>query len=84
MDVGVRDLRANLSKHLQSVRAGSELTITDHGRAIARIIPTDERSIDRLIREGIVTPARAAVRRRPERRTAAKGISAIKPLENMR
>jgi prevent-host-death family protein len=71
MDVGVRDLRAHLSKHLQSVKAGAELTITDHGRAIARVIPIDERAIDRLVREGIVTTARAPSRRRPDRRISA-------------
>lgn len=49
MDVGVRELRGNLSRSLQQVRAGEELTVTDHGRAIARSVPTDERPIDRLV-----------------------------------
>jgi prevent-host-death family protein len=57
MDVGVRELRGNLSKYLRDVRAGAELTVTDHGRPIARIVPTGERTIDRLIREGRVIPA---------------------------
>ena len=72
MDVGVRQLRGNLSRYLQSVRAGEELTITDHGRAIARIVPTDERPIDRLIREGLITPAAEPQRTRPSRRILAK------------
>lgn len=72
MDVGVRQLRGNLSRYLQSVRAGGELTVTDHGRAIARIVPTDERPIDRLIREGLITPASEPRRTRPSRRIQGK------------
>lgn len=71
MDVGIRQLRGNLSRYLQSVRAGGELTITDHGRAIARIVPTGERPIDRLIREGLITPAPESSRTRPSRRIRA-------------
>lgn len=72
MDVGVRELRGNLSRYLQQVRAGQELTVTDHGRAIARIVPTDERPIDRLIREGLITPAPTPRRSRPQQRIRAK------------
>lgn len=76
MDVGIRQLRGDLSRYLQSVRAGAELTVTDHGRAIARIVPTDERPIDRLIREGLVTPASQPSRTRPSRLIVAKdGVS---------
>ena len=73
MDVGIRQLRGSLSRYLRSVQAGGELTITDHGRAIARIVPTDERPIDRLIREGLVTPALEPSRTRPSRRIPADG-----------
>jgi prevent-host-death family protein len=35
------------------VRAGHTITITDHGRPIARIVPIDQPStLDRLIAEG--------------------------------
>ena len=73
MDVGVRELRGNLSRYLKSVREGAELTVTDHGRAIARIVPTDQRPIERLIREGLVTPAPEPRRARPPRRIVGKG-----------
>lgn len=35
--VGVRELKAQLSRHLKRVRAGSTLVVTEHGRAVATI-----------------------------------------------
>jgi len=56
--VGIRELRDHLSRYLERVQAGEEVVVTDRGRAIARVLPIDgERTIDRLIREGVVTPA---------------------------
>jgi prevent-host-death family protein len=70
MEVGVRELRNHLSRYLARVRSGDEVVVTDRGRAIARVVPVGaERVLDRLIAEGIVTPAR-----RPKRR-AAKPIN---------
>jgi prevent-host-death family protein len=64
MEVGVRELRNNLSRYLDRVRAGEEVVVTDRGRAVARVLPVGaERVLDRLIAEGVVTPAR-----RPRRR----------------
>lgn len=36
--VGVRDLRDHLSAYLDRVKAGESLTITEHGKPIARIV----------------------------------------------
>lgn len=36
--VGIRDLRDHLSAYLERVKAGESLTITEHGKPIARII----------------------------------------------
>ena len=59
MEVGVRELRNHLSRYLDRVRDGNELVVTDRGRAIARLVPVGgERVLDRLIGEGVVTPAR--------------------------
>ena len=33
MDVGIRELRDGLSRHLDRVRKGGTITITDHGQA---------------------------------------------------
>lgn len=64
MEVGVRELRNNLSRYLDRVRQGEEVVVTDRGRAIARMLPVGtERVLDRLIAEGVVTPARQPKRR---------------------
>ncbi|WP_163543638.1 type II toxin-antitoxin system Phd/YefM family antitoxin [Occultella kanbiaonis] len=64
MDVGIRELRDGLSRHIAAVREGHTITVTDHGRAVARIVPVGAPSnLEKLIAEGKVTPARTA--RRP-------------------
>lgn len=74
MEAGVRDLRDHLSRYLDLVRDGTEVTVTDHGKAIARLVPLSRpRPLDRLIAEGLVTPPRASKRARLERAIAAKG-----------
>lgn len=37
--VGIRDLKAHLSRHLQTVKQGGTLVITEHGKPIGRILP---------------------------------------------
>lgn len=67
MRVGVRELRNNLSRSLARVREGEEVVVTQRGRAIARVLPIGgKRTIDRLIREGKVTPAKTSKRFRPK------------------
>lgn len=36
--VGVRDLRDHLSAYLERVKAGETITVTEHGRPIARLV----------------------------------------------
>jgi prevent-host-death family protein len=68
MDVGVRELRDGLSRHLASVREGHTITVTDHGRPVARIVPVGvPTKLEQLVAEGKVQPAR----RRPGRLPAA-------------
>ena len=68
-EVGIRQLRDNLSRYLDQVRDGSEVTITDHGRAIAQIIPLNRpRRLDQMIADGLVTPANSNHRVLPSRR----------------
>ena len=40
--VGIRDLKAHLSRHLRRVRAGMRLQVTERGRTIATIAPAGE------------------------------------------
>jgi prevent-host-death family protein len=37
--IGVRDLRQNLSRYLERVKAGEDLVVTEHGRVVARLVP---------------------------------------------
>ena len=61
MNVGVRALRDGLSKHLAEVRQGRTVTVTEHGKVIARIVPAGTpTALERLIATGRVQPARHA------------------------
>lgn len=74
MEAGVRELRDRLSHYLNVVRDGQEVTVTDHGKAVARLVPLDQpRALDRLVAEGLVTPAPVAKRSRTPLRITAKG-----------
>ena len=56
MEVGVRELRDGLSRHLAEVRRGRTVTVTDHGHVIARIVPVGTPTApQRLVDEGRVT-----------------------------
>jgi prevent-host-death family protein len=39
--VGIRDLKAHLSRHLKRVRSGVRLAVTERGRTIATISPVE-------------------------------------------
>jgi prevent-host-death family protein len=74
MEVGIRELRRQLSDYLGRVRAGDEVIVTDRGTAFARIVPiTGGRAIDRAVAEGLVTPAPKSTRSRPSRRVRGGG-----------
>ena len=74
VEVGIRELRLNLSRYVARVRAGAEVIVTDRGHPVARLGPVDEEEAhyQYLVREGLVTPAK-----RPKRTTLPELI----PLE---
>jgi prevent-host-death family protein len=75
-EVGVRELRDHLSRYLDQVRHGEEVVVTERGQAIARVVPIEGgRTIDRLVRDGVVTPAKQRVRRRPTAIATAGTVS---------
>lgn len=39
--VGIRDLKARLSRHLRRVQEGARIVVTDRGRSIATIVPIE-------------------------------------------
>jgi prevent-host-death family protein len=65
--VGIRELRDGLSRHLAEVRGGRTVTVTDHGRPVARIVPVDRpTTLERLIADRVVQPARTPKQPAPE------------------
>lgn len=73
MNVGVRELRNGLSRHLAEVRSGHTVTVTDHGQPIARIVPVARPTrLEQLLAEGKVRPA-ARVKQPTQRPLKAAG-----------
>jgi prevent-host-death family protein len=72
----ITEAKNNLSALIDSVKGGSPVLIVDRGRPVARLEPVsalrpdDDSRLARLVREGIVRPAR---------RGAPKDLFATKP-----
>ncbi|MDQ6682001.1 MAG: type II toxin-antitoxin system prevent-host-death family antitoxin [Chloroflexota bacterium] len=71
MEIGVRELKARLSAHLERVASGEVITVTSRGRRVAQIVPVPGRAnLDRGLAEGWITrqadrPPTPVVRQRP-------------------
>ena len=56
--VGVRELKNQLSRYLKRVQNGEEIIVTERGRFVARIVPAEVSSLKQvmepLLREGVV------------------------------
>jgi prevent-host-death family protein len=85
-EVGVRELRQNLSVYLKRVKAGATLEVKERGHRVAVLAPVGARSsaLERLIAAGRATPARgdlldlgAPVGRRGSRR-ASRALSRLR------
>jgi len=81
-EIGVRDLKATLSKVLREVEGGETVRITSRGRPIADLVPAGGRRADeqmrRLVAEGRVTPPSGPrPRRLPPPRHTGKSATAI-------
>jgi prevent-host-death family protein len=58
MNVSITELRANLAANLARVQAGEEIIITDHGKPVAKLVPTDrEARLAALEAAGVIGPA---------------------------
>ena len=54
--VGIRELKARLSKYLRDAKAGYSITVTDRGKPVGRLVPPDQPLGDRvesMIRAGL-------------------------------
>ena len=80
VEVGVRDLKNNLSRYLDQVGAGVEIVVTDRGRPIARLSGIGDVVVDRLaamVEAGLVRPPTSKVRHRPTPLTADGSVSEL-------
>lgn len=68
---GVAELKAHLSRYLASVKQGEEVTVTERGRPVARLVPV-ERVAGRLAR--LQELARLGLVRLPRRKVAPEEI----------
>ena len=58
--IGIRELRQNLSVHLRRVAKGETLEVTDHGRPVAVLAPLPQpmSALERLRAAGLIIPAK--------------------------
>jgi prevent-host-death family protein len=56
VEVGVRELRENLSDWLDRAAAGEEILVTQRGKPKA-VLSAAENAYERMVREGRITPA---------------------------
>lgn len=75
IEVGVRELKNNLSRYLDRVQAGEEVIVTDRGRRVARLSALDHATdrLAELVAAGVVRPPKSTTRSRPARRIKSKG-----------
>ena len=73
--VGVKDLKNNLSAYLDDIAGGATIIVTERGRPIARILHIDASTahLADLVERGLVQPPLDPTRRRPAKRIKASG-----------
>jgi prevent-host-death family protein len=85
--VGIRELRQNLSRYIDRVKAGESLTVTERGREVARITPSGPKdsAIARLVAErGATMPTGNLLDLLPARGRPAAGPPSQQVLDELR
>ncbi len=75
IEVGIRELKNQLSHFIDQVCAGKEIIVTEHGKPVARLTALTEADdrLARLIASGAVRPAIKSKNSRPRGRFKATG-----------
>ena len=60
-EVGIRALKQNASAVVARASAGEVITITEHGRAVAQLVPLPATTLDGLIAAGLARPASRSI-----------------------
>jgi prevent-host-death family protein len=86
--VGVRELRQNLSRYLSEVKEGESFVVTERGREVARLSPSGppDSPLARLVAERGATMPRGDLVSRARGSTVppAKGPPSLKVLDELR
>ena len=79
VEVGVRELKSNLSSYLDEVAGGVTIVVTERGRPVARIVAIDEPTshLADLIAAGVVRAPSSRTRHRPTRVHATGSVSEL-------
>jgi prevent-host-death family protein len=56
VDVGIKELRDNLSRYVAQARDGEEIWITDRGKRVARLTSVPASNYEELVRQRIIRP----------------------------
>ncbi|MEY3414349.1 MAG: hypothetical protein RJA79_1224 [Actinomycetota bacterium] len=75
IEVGIRELKNQLSHYIDQVCAGKQIIVTEHGKPVARLTALTEADdrLMRLIASGAVRPAIKSKNPRPRGRFKATG-----------
>ncbi|QIM15466.1 type II toxin-antitoxin system prevent-host-death family antitoxin [Leucobacter insecticola] len=77
--VGIRELKNHLSAHLTLVKQGGELTVTEHGKPVAMLVPFPrseaQKTLDELVALGLAIPPSNPVRVTPRPINLGIGVS---------
>ena len=78
-EVGVRELHDHLSRYVQEVQNGTEITVTMRGRRVARLVPiADDDPLADLRSRGLVREPAS-----PRRRSAPKRVTPSEPVSDL-
>ena len=75
--IGIRALQQHASEVIRRAAAGETLTITDRGRPVARIVPLITSPLERMIAEGLASPASLPVLPDPLTPSGAAGLGEL-------
>lgn len=59
--VGIRELKQNASAVISRVKAGESLVVTERGKPVAHLVPTQVNSVQELIDAGLASSAKRSL-----------------------
>lgn len=80
MEVSVRELKSRLSEYLRKLKSGAEITVTAHGKPVARLLPPRARQTKKPAEEEAIAFLRSQPWIRPSR-AVKKRVGLAKPIK---